>query len=485
MRRMRLALPSGEVRPIAEERHEAMGRLGERLRVIGSGMNAVSQAVAEELERRLEQVESRGKPFHEAIDSPSMARAFLVAYRSRPAIRSGIPFTSNVMNTLAHWLGNRPAPLVSVYLEYFDRLDARKELGTYLNQHYANLDRSRPMAPTEERLCRFSSILFAENGPEIFADNATRAAGGVASLSQQAGLPTIGEFHDSVWRHYYVAHARAAPMGEVTEILHEARQSGIYEEPLQGRLVGHLLVEVLVERCIQENRVIPDRWLSFILKLASDPRKAAASIVFQKWWVPQRPEIVRKVKASLAQRDLGFFLELLEEFSIQTGGALARMYPARRRFLEGFLAAGDGVQDALLILSRSGQNFIRQKLPLEERKDFSSSILLGGNNADQCAIYLELPDGHVIEGSHNSKLRFYRSRAQFPCRLRDQRPLEVYYSSITGSKTAFELAHHPPVSWQYRALKHLSEGNYGLRINPESALNREDYQSMLESYGAV
>lgn len=484
MRRMELELPSGELRLIAEERRGAMDQLGERLREIGSGMSSIPKSLEQELERRLDQVENRGKPFGEAIDSASMARAFLVAYRSRPGLRSNIAFTSDVMNTLANCLGNRTAPLVSVYLEYFDLLDARIELGTYLNKHYASIDRSRAVAPAEERLCRFSSTLFDENGPEIFADNATRAEGGVASLSQQAGLPTIGEFHDLVWRHYYVAQARAAPMGEITDALREAYQAGIHEQPLQGLLVGHLLVKVLVERCITENQAIPDQWLSFLLRVAGDPRKPSTALGFQKWWAPQQKEVVSKVKASLAKRDLNFFLELLEEFASQAGGDIERMYPARRRFLEGFLAEGDSVQDALLILSKSGRAYIREKLSAEERKEFTCSNLRGGIE-DQCAIYLELPNGHVIEGSHQSMLRFYRSDASFPCDLRDRRPVEVEYRSITGSDTAFEKRHHPPVSWQFHTMKHIAESDYGIRLNPEKALISSDYRKMLQDYGTV
>ncbi len=369
MKAIRLELPSGNVRPISETRIHAVSKLSDRLRAIGSGIDGVPLQLQDELGRRMEALFSKQITFHEAIDSPALARAFVVSYRAHLSFRREVPFTSEVVHDLITLLANRPAPLVTVYLEYFDQLEARRDLGAYLLNYYAQLDKNRRLGPADERYRRFSSILFAENGPQVFADNATRAEGGVANLSQQAGVPNVGEFHDTVWRYFYVAHADAVTMGDVSSTLQQAVQSGAHEEPLEHRLVGHLLVEALVARCIRENRPVPDRWLSYLLRVAGDPRKSPMSAAFQKWWAPQEASIVRKVKASLAKRDLKFFLELLEEFSFQTGGALARMYPARKQFLEGFLAEGDRVQDALLILSESGMQFIREKLPIEEEEN--------------------------------------------------------------------------------------------------------------------
>jgi hypothetical protein len=138
----------------------------------------------------------------------------------------------------------------------------------------------------------------------------------------------------------------------------------------------------------------------------------------------------------------------------------------------------------LLILSESGRAYIRQKLPAEERKEFTSSVLLGGTG-DQSAIYLELPNGHIIEGSHQSMLRFYRFDAVFACGLRDRRPEYVDYRGITGSDTMFEQRHHPPVGWQYRAMQHIAKSNYGIRLNPEKALIPADYRLMLQDYGTL
>jgi len=485
VRAIRLELPSGEVRPIAEERCQSIVRISEKLRAIGSGVGSVPDALRANLERRLQAFVDHRISFDDAIDDSSMARAFLVTFRARHDIREAVPFSAVVVRRLVQLLANRPAPLVAVYLEYFDRLEARRELGEHLLNHYTQAADARRLGPSDQRFRQFAWLLFAEDGPQGFADNATRAEGGVAGLSKLAGVPIVGEFHDTVWRYFYVAHANAVPLGTISQTLFEALQTGTHEKPLKGRLVGHFLVETLVARCIQENRPIPDQWLSYVLKLAGDPRKSPTSLVFQKWWAQQQAAIIRKVVASLAKRDLKFFLELLEEFSVQMGGDMERMYPARKRFLEGFLAEGDSVQDALLILSESGRRFIRQKLPPEERKEFTSSLLHGGNNLDQSAIYLELPNGHVIEGSHQSRLRFYRAEAPFPCGLRDRRPNAVEYRQITGSETAYELNHAPPVSWQFRAMEHIAQANYGLRINPEKALNTEDYRHMLERFGAI
>ena len=485
MSNCRLELPSGELRPVVDERVDKIFQLGEKLRVIGSGFDSVPGSVQHELNVRLQMLMHGHSLFADLIDTTALARAFLASFRADQEIREQIPFSVEVVRSLTRLLSNRPGPLVTVYLELYDQLEGRPELGRFLLDHYQDLDEPRRISPSDQRFRNFASLLFVEGAPRKFAEDVVSNQKDVAELSQQAGLPSVGDFHDTVWRWYYVTHSKEVAHGTVSRILNEAVRSGLYEQPLEGRKVGHLLVEVLVSRCIQENRAIPDQWLSYILRIAGDPRKSATSLQFQSWWAPQESTILKKVKASLAKRDLEFFLQLLEEFSVQQGGDMERMYPARKRFLEGFLAEGDSVQDALLILSKSGQQYIRDKLPLEERKEFSSSVLHGGNNPNQSAIYLELPNGHLIEGSHQSKLRIYHADSTFACRLRDTRPRYVDYRSITGSDVRFDQSHHPPSGWQYGVMRHLANTDYGIQIDPQKALSPEDYRLMLSKYGAI
>ena len=481
----RLELPSGELRPVGDERVDKVFTLGEKLRVIGSGFDSVPASVQQELNIRLHTLIHGESLFANLIDTTALARSFLASFRADQEIRNQIPFSVEVVRSLTQLLSSRPGPLVTVYLELYDQLEGRQELGQFLLDHYQNLDETRRLSPSDLRFRNFASLLFIDGAPRKFAEYATTHQWEIAKLSQDAGVPGLGDFHDTVWKWFYVTHSKEAPYGTISNTLNEALQSRLYEQPLEGRKVGHLLVEVLSRRCIQDSRSIPDRWLSYILRIAGDPRKSATSLQFQSWWAPQEADVIKKVKASLAKRDLEFFLQLLEEFSVQQGGDMERMFPARKRFLEGILAEGDGVQDALLILSKSGQRYIRDKLPIEDRRGFSSSVLLRGNNPEQSAIYLELPNGHLIEGSHQSQLRIYQADSPFACRLRDTRPQSVGYKSITGSETRFNKTHHPPVGWQYGVMKHLANADYGMRLDPQKALSPEDYRLMLKKYGAI
>lgn len=162
---------------------------------------------------------------------------------------------------------------------------------------------------------------------------------------------------------------------------------------------------------------------------------------------------------------------------------MARMYPSRQRFLEGFLASKDGIQDALLILSPEGRKYIKGQLPAEERRDFECSILSGNTTLGLSAIYLELPNGHLIEGSHQSMLRLYAANAELPTRLRDRRPKNVSYQDITQSAVSFDQRHYPDLRWQHNVLCHLSRYSYGITIDPEETLSDEDYRLMIRKYG--
>ena len=165
------------------------------------------------------------------------------------------------------------------------------------------------------------------------------------------------------------------------------------------------------------------------------------------------------------------------------GGDFARMYPPRMNFLNGFLSVDDAIQDALLILSPSGKEYIERQLDPEERQDFQCTILTKPSKDGQCAIYLELPNGHLIEGSHQSRLRLYSSNSELPTRLRDERPKKIEYPEITRSQASFEQDHHPNVNWQFKVLSHLSRYDYGVDIDPEKSLSEIDYNFMIQRYG--
>lgn len=477
------SLPSPELSPIPVERLEAMTSYADAMAVIGDGMGALPPATVEELEKRLGAYRRGECSLDAVINTSSMARAFLSVYSTKAELRDAIPYTRDLSSRLAQVLSTHLAPLARLYFEHYDTLEGHHYLGGLLFIHYQSRPDLSRLTSTDRSYAENVHLLFGKEGPKSVADEAIRRDISLRELESVINIPAIGEFHDRSYRRYYVSHAAEVPHGQLSDILQETLKPDLHNLPLDDRMLGHQMIETLVRRCINERSVISKPWLSYILKIAGDPRLPASHKNFQKWWMIQPPEIVRKMKASLARRDLNFFLELLGNFAQSEGGDMARMYPARRKFLEGFLAANDVVRDALLILSPEGKKYIKSQLPPDERREFSCSVLTGSNTLRQSAIYLELPTGHLIEGSHQSLFRIYQAEAAFPVKLRDKRPQTVPYQDITGSDPSFEKRHHPEVGWQHNILCHLAQYDYGVDIDPESALSTSDYTIMTKKYG--
>ncbi|MDB4414354.1 EH signature domain-containing protein [bacterium] len=450
---------------------------------ISDGVSAPRKDSIDEVKRRIEAYKNNQCSFTAVVDTAEMARTFLAEYSARKQLRDAIPFTSDIALPLCQILATYPAPLARLYFEYYNDLEAFKTLREFLLSFYQKIDGLAHLTRKNQSYVDHAETIFGGNGPSAIAYEATETGKSLREIERQYYLPANGTFHDQAYRWYYVNHAQDLSFGEVSPILGETLSPTIHNLPLEGATLGHHLILTLVQRCITFAKTIPADWVTYILKIAGDPRLPATHQRFQKYWALQSPAIIKKVKAALAKRDLGFFLRLLEQFARDEGGDIARMYPPRMKFLNGFLSVDDAIQDALLILSPSGKEYIERQLDPEDRRDFQCTILTKAGKDGRCAIYLELPNGHLIEGSHQSRLRLYPSKSELPTRLRDERPQKIEYPEITGSQASFEQDHRPNVNWQFKVLGHLSRYDYGVDIDPEKCLSESDYNSMIQNHG--
>ncbi|MDB4630587.1 EH signature domain-containing protein [Akkermansiaceae bacterium] len=480
---MNLPLPNPEIDPIPEIRISRIRSFAAAMERISDGASAPRQDSIDEVKRRIEAYKNNQCSFAAVVDTSEMARTFLAEYSARKQLREAIPFTSDIALPLCQILATYPTPLARLYFEHYNDLEAFNTLREFLLSCYEKADGLTHLTRKNQSYVDNAEIIFGGNGPSAIAFEATESGKSLREVERQYYLPTNGAFHDQAYRWYYVNHAQELSFGEISPILKETLSPTIHTLPLEGATLGHHLILTLVQRCITLGKTIPAHWLTYILKIAGDPRLPATHQRFQKYWALQSPAIIKKVKAALAKRDLGFFLKLLEQFARMEGGDFARMYPPRMKFLNGFLSVDDAIQDALLILSPSGKEYIERQLDPEERQDFQCTILTKANKDGQCAIYLELPNGHLIEGSHQSRLRLYASNSELPTRLRDERPKKIEYPEITRSQASFEQGHNPNVNWQFKVLSHLSRYDYGVDIDPEKSLSEIDYNFMIQRYG--
>ena len=478
-----LDLQSPELKPIPGDRMKAIASFAEVMSVIGDGGGTPPPLAIDELTYRVNAYRNNRCSLASVVETPNMARTFITVYSAKQILREAIPFTTELSSLLTRALSSHPAPLVRLFFGHYDTLDAYETLREFLLSSYKSKKDLAKLTGKNRCYVENASILFGEAGPRVIAEEAVLRGKSLHELATSFNMPIQGAFHDQAYLWYYVSHAQQVSIGRMTPVLKESSNPDIHHLPLRGKNLGHWMIDILVRRCIDDDHIIPEHWLTYILVIAGDPRVPATHQRFQKYWISHSPQVTKKVKASLARRDLKFFLDLLGQFAEEEGGDMGRMYPARRRFLEGFLTAKDAIEDALLILSPQGRDYIKSQLPPEERRGFVCSILTGNTIPGQSSIYLELPNGHLIEGSHQSCFRLYHAEAAFPLKLRNGRPATVAYPEITGSNSTIEQAHHKGVRWQYNILSHLAQYDYGVDIDPETALSESDYNLMIQKHG--
>lgn len=474
-----MSFPSPELRPISPV---TLGRLHDSIKVlarIGQGTGEPHKSETEELERRLVDYKAGKITFDQVVTNTRLARAFLYVYPGDLMAGRAVEFDDNVLNVLWSHLSRRPSALLAAYFYCYSHMPAWQSVANKLRLHYDGI--SLDECPSLEiKIKNFAETLFAENAPHMIAKYAAQRGISAANMELEAGIPPEGKFHDDVVLWYYVCHAQNTPMGEVSSCLKEATEANVGELPFGDRMLGHAVIEAMCLRCHDSGDPLPHSWLKRILNLAGDPRVSTGTLAYHRWWGRQRPEVVAVVKAALANRDLQYFLEALDEFASMQYGDIARMFHSRRLFLQGILKTGH-VKDALLVLSKDAADYIRKNLPTDERKHFHHSRLTD-SNLDQSCVYMELPSGHVVEGTHQARFRIYAKDSSFACWLRDKRPWEVAYrGSVTQSDFIDEISHHPPVNWQLKVMISLNY-HLGIQVDPQLALDDQDYATFLYTY---
>ncbi|ABP79166.1 conserved hypothetical protein [Stutzerimonas stutzeri A1501] len=124
------------------------------------------------------------------------------------------------------------------------------------------------------------------------------------------------------------------PLGDSDPVLDELLKPSVAKAPFEGaRRIGHVALEILIDRAGQEAGEV---WQNFILNLAGDPRISSSAVNFREWWQPLGEERIQKVRGWLSKEDLRLFLQAVEQYGLETANMeMQRMFPARKRFLEG------------------------------------------------------------------------------------------------------------------------------------------------------
>ncbi|QCU73827.1 EH signature domain-containing protein [Pseudoalteromonas distincta] len=292
-----------------------------------------------------------------------------------------------------------------------------------------------------------------------------------------------GRFLDICHAQYYLDTLKEIPVGEQHDVLHELLKHDVATMPFEeDKRIGHIALEIIIDRSAGAPSEI---WQNFVLNLAGDPRIANTATNYRQWWKPIGESRVKAVTSWLAKEDLRLFLGAIEEYANYTGDeALNRMFPARKRFLEGLYEHGF-VRNARLMLGNQAEHTVKRVLG----KSLTTSYIKLRGMAQTSIIYLDCGDFHIIEGSHNFKLWIYMGLPSE--KLNDYSLSELNHSSLTHSfpqefkknypKGELMPIQHSPTSWQKNAIDFLTQN--GIELDLEKLFYKDEYRRYISRYG--
>ena len=286
---------------------------------------------------------------------------------------------------------------------------------------------------------------------------------------------------------YYVERLREIPANKPSPLLDEVQRQSVYTAPYDRHaLLGHEILKILISRAPSND--VHDSWRNVVMQIAGDPRIPKSHPRYQKWWLHLDDHLRQKVIGWLSRFDLRLFLEALENYSkYSRSQELLRMYPARKRFLEGLLDK-NLVEITRLYLTSGFRDYLRRNYKKDHLPEFSNV-----STGDKSIIHVRLTGHtHLIEGSHSAKLWVYKGLTEKAI-VRDYTKKSVSYRDLTsglseemydenGKRLLIDsIIHHPPLTWQNKTLSALKAA--GLVINPEDVLTENDYFEYKRKFG--
>ncbi|MGI2116628.1 EH signature domain-containing protein [Shewanella oncorhynchi] len=294
-----------------------------------------------------------------------------------------------------------------------------------------------------------------------------------------------GDFLKRAQSVYFVEQLQNIPVNKPHQLLEEISKPFVASSRYDANdLIGHVALRILIDRAPTQQ--VHESWQNAVIAIAGDPRIPKSHPRFIQWWSQLSPQQSKKVQGWLSKLDLKLFLEALEDYSKSSRDAdMMRMFPSRKHFLEGLHQAGTIVHTKLY-LSKKADWYIRKNYKPEHVPDYS--IVEDG---DRSIIYAELTNGHMIEGSHNCQIWFYRNLHESAQVLQFGKQ-RVGYRTLTaglnekmykyGCEAHDNFTHTPAnFSWQRRSIKALNE--LSVKIRAAEVLSEDDYRIYKRLYG--
>ncbi len=430
-----------------------------------------------------------GEPVRKVVQTPRDIRPLVELWRTCDECLARHPIDHAI---LEHFTALRPAhsalglfAFSLLFFDRFDRLGNTQSFAAFIRDQFRR-NADRKFSQTLARFAEYAKTLFTVEGPAWVVKQARKDGLPLEKAAIALGLPIErgGRFFAQCKNIYYLDTLKGLQVGQDHEVLRKLMQRDTYESAYEsGWLLGHKVVQIMVGKAAG-HREMPDNWLRVILAIAGDPRVSMRTSNYGRWWARLGSEYVKQVCQWLLGRHIELFLEILEDYTKQSGHSdLRRMFPARKQFLKGVFEKGL-VRDARLFLSREADGYIRRHY--KKNHILAYSQVTGSSSV----IYLNIDGKHVVEGTHSFSLRIYQQlprgnpvedygRSTFSSRDLGKGLWEDYVSEF-GSTGVVSIAHYPD-RWQREALAAFRK--WGTYLDPSDVLNSKDYRKYRHRYG--
>ena len=292
--------------------------------------------------------------------------------------------------------------LVRTFANQFGKVssEAYALLGQFLAKNFQLLGNS--LTGDLKLLAMHVSSFSSADGPAKIASKAVAAEPDLDVYLKMIGLSGLknSSYVRAAFTHYFVIQLEKLEPGADSPILSELRKPEVQLAVLsEGKLLGHKALEILIDRTPESGP--SDAWQKTVIGVAGDPRVGRQSRQYQDWWQFLGEARVRKVIGWLSRLDLKIFLEVLEASARNSNNeTIKRMYPPRKKFMEGLLKQGMVVQSRLF-LSQDASAYLRRNYTDDDVPEYA--VIRSGHTS---IIYLELVSGlHMVEGTDNIKLK--------------------------------------------------------------------------------
>jgi hypothetical protein len=465
---------------------ESFAHLCEKLRPFSGEGGIFNSRLQQRKQALLELIERGGKP---EIDTLDTLRVILDLWRENPGFLLAVPLDSSALRAMRRLLPRLSRPLlwqlIQLYLEHYDRLPAYRELADWLRRAFDDLPSGSRESHAMQAFRGEREWLFSHGGPARLSALAHQRRLRLPALMKNCALPETGRFVWQALQQHYLAPLEALKPGEDHPLLAELAEDEVKLKPMpDGLLLGHHAGKLLMDKVLAATSAglasgLPENWRRALIGILDEPRVPRASPRFQTWWARLDKKYLNAMRAWLSQLDLKLFLNILEDVAhTHDKQDLLRMFPARKRFLEGLYQQGL-IQESRLLLGSRAEKYIRETFAVEALPEFGRL-----DQADVSLIYLNLQGAHFIEGTHLFQVRLYHELpipglADYEERNFSLAAIRKYRADVT-----LRHAHGKLPRWQRELIEALSQPPFNVPVSPRHVLSAGDYQAWLRAFPA-